>query len=310
VATLSNGTQALSLALKAAAGTGGLCAMPAWTFAATAHAAVQAGLTPWFLDVDPETWMLDVDQVRAALAAAPGPVAAVVPVAAFGRVPDLEAWAAFRRDTGVPVVLDAAAAFDSLCDAAIPAAVSLHATKVLGVGEGGFLASDDPALIDKVRQLSAFGFRGSREAQVMATNAKLSEYAAAVGHASLDGWPSARLRLLLAAQKLRSALAFVPEVVFQPGWGLDWVSSVCVVALPEGAAGQVAARLAAYGVDTRRWWGEGCQAMPAFQDLPRQPLTVTARLAGSTLGLPFAINLEADEIGRIAEALTGAVAAL
>lgn len=307
VATTANGTAAVALALQAVADGEGYCAMPAWTFAATAHAAVRAGLVPWFLDVDPETWMLDPDAVKAELARAPGRIAAIATVAAFGRMPDLQAWAALREETGVPVVLDAAAAFDTLTEAPVPAAVSLHATKVMGVGEGGYLATQDPGLVDRIRQLSSFGFRGSRVAQVCATNAKMSEYAAAVGHAALDAWPAMRLRYLLAAQRLRMALMDTPEVAFQPGWGLDWVSSVCVVGLPEGSAAAVAAHLAGCGIDTRRWWGDGCQAMPAFAALPCQPLPNTLRLVGSTLGLPFAADLEADEIDRIAEAVKDAL---
>ena len=311
VVSTANGTLALTLALKAAAnGREGLCAIPAWTFAATPHAALAAGLTPWFVDVDPETWMLEAEGLSRVLAGAPGPVVAAVPVAAYGRLPDLDAWKTLRDETGLTVVLDAAAAFDSLTDAAIPAAVSLHATKVLGVGEGGFVAAEDAELLRRVRELSSFGFRGSREAQMPAGNAKLSEYAAAVGHAGLDGWPAARMRYMLAAQRLRIALIDHPRVRFQPGWGSEWISSTCVVGLPDGAAARTAARLKAEGVDTRQWWGDGCHLTPAFAGLPRADLGNTERLAASTLGLPFAIDLEPREIGRIAGALIGALGGL
>lgn len=308
--TTSNGTSALALTLEAVAPGGGLCIMPSWTFAATPHAAMRAGLTPWFIDVKPDTWMLDPAAVSAALSQAPGPVGAVTPVAPFGRMPDLEAWATFSRQTGVPVVVDAAAAFDGLKSAPVPCAVSLHATKALGVGEGGYVAAEDPALVDRIRQLSAFGFRGKRIAERCATNAKMSEYAAAVGHAGLDAWTATRVRYLTAAQRLRMALIDTPRVAFQPGWGLEWISSVCVVRLPEGSSAAVAERLQQEGVDSRRWWSEGCHAMPAFADCPRQPLHQTEKLAASTLGIPFSVDLTADETHRIASALADAVAAL
>ena len=303
VATAANGTVALTLALQAmGARPGGFCAMPSWTFVASAHAVVQAGLVPWFVDVDPATWMLDPARLQAELADAPGQVAAALPVAAFGHVPDLSAWVRFRERTGIPVLLDAAAAFDALDAAPVPAMVSLHATKALGVGEGGFIVADDEALIAMIRELSTFGFRGSRESRRIATNAKLSEYAAAVGLAGLDGWPATRLRYGLAAQRLRIALTGQPDVVFQDGWGMDWVSSVCVVRLPDGTADAVAARLAAAGIETRRWWGAGCHLSPAFAAAPHGDLTATAALSGSTLGLPFAADLGLDEIDRVAEA--------
>ena len=131
-------TVALTLALKAAgAQPGTLCAMPAWTFVASPHAAIEAGLTPWFLDVDPETWMLEPEQVLAAVLDAPGEVGAIMPVAAFGRMPDLQAWRWVSEVLGLPVVVDGAAAFDALKSAPVPVTVSLHATKTVAAGDGG-----------------------------------------------------------------------------------------------------------------------------------------------------------------------------
>ncbi len=103
IVTVANGTLALTLALQAmGAKPGGLCAMPAWTFVASAHAVAQAGLTPWFVDVDPATWMLDPHRLEAELGKAPGRVSAALPVAAFGHLPDLDAWARFLGKDGHP----------------------------------------------------------------------------------------------------------------------------------------------------------------------------------------------------------------
>ncbi len=310
VCTVANATQALILALKAmGAPQGSLCAMPSWTFVATAHAAIQAGLTPWFLDVDPEDWMLRPDAVEAALADAPGPVGAVIPVAAFGAPPDIDGWAAFSERNGIPVLIDAAAAFDTARDARVPLCVSLHATKALGVGEGGFFACQDAALMERFRGLSSFGFLGSRESVFPASNAKLSEYAGAVGLAALDAWPSTRLRWLRAAQHMRIALIDLPQARLQPGWGVTWISSTCVVELPENAAEAAERALAADGVQTRRWWGMGCHESPAFVGAPQTGLPVTERLARSCLGLPFAVDLTDQDVRRVATALRAALGA-
>jgi dTDP-4-amino-4,6-dideoxygalactose transaminase len=311
VVTVANGTQALTLALTAMdLPAGGHVAMPAWTFVATAHAVLQAGLTPWFVDVDEDTWCLDPATVAHRLARAPQPVVAAIPVSPFGRPLDLAAWRAFRETTGIPVLVDAAAGFDTASDARLPLVVSLHATKVAGAGEGGVLATEDHTLADRVRALSTFGFRGTRDSMVPATNAKLSEYTAAVGLASLDGWPAERLRFMRAAQMLRIGLTGLPQVEFQPGWGLEWITSVCSVTLPEGSADAVEKGLSARGVDTRRWWGLGCHASPAFADLPREDLAATDRLGRRVLGLPFSIDLSSAEISRIAAALRQALAEL
>ena len=308
VCTTVNATQALALALKAMdLPAGGLVALPAWTFVATAHAVIQAGLVPWFLDVDPDRWMMEPQAVAEALGRAPGRVVAAIPVCPFGDMPDLGAWRSFRQATGVAVLLDAAAAFDTLTSADLPACVSLHATKVLGVGEGGFLATTDPVLFERFHRLSCFGFKGSRESLFPSSNAKLSEYAAAVGLAAIDEWASERLRYLRTSQHLRISLLSRPEVRFQPGWGLDWITSVCVVGLPEGSAGGVERALEAQGVETRRWWGDGCHRSPAFLDCPRVALPVTDALAAATIGLPFAVDLPPEHIQRLARALTTAL---
>ncbi|HEX4095894.1 MAG TPA: aminotransferase class I/II-fold pyridoxal phosphate-dependent enzyme, partial [Caulobacteraceae bacterium] len=304
VCTASNCTQALALALQAMdLPKGALVAAPAWTFVATAHAIIQAGLVPWFLDVDPDSWMLEPETVAAALARAPGPVAAVIPVCPFGAMPDLAAWRDFRDATGVKVLIDAAAAFDTLEAADPPACVSLHATKVLGVGEGAYLATTDPVLHERFRRLVCFGFLGSRESPFPAANAKLSEYAGAVGHAALDEWPLERLRYLRISQLMRIALAPHGQLRPQPGWGSDWVTSVCMVRTPDGAADRVESVLESFGVETRRWWGDGCHKSPAFADCPREGLPVTDLLAASTIGLPFAVDLPLDHIQRLAAGL-------
>lgn len=308
--TVANGTQALTLALMASrAPQGTLCAVPSWTFVATLHAVATAGMIPWMVDVDPDTWMIDPQALKRQLADAPGPVGAVIPVSAYGTVPDLAAWARFREETGLPVIADCAAAFDACRTAEVPVMVSLHATKALGVGEGGFIASTDAALIQRIRETTSYGFRGSRESQFPATNAKLSEYAAAVGMASLDAWPTTRLRYAAVARLLRMALTDAPQVRFQPGWGLDWVSSTCIVRLPDGSADRVEAHLKGAGIDTRRWWGHGCHASPAFADLPRQDLPHTAALAGAVLGLPYYADMSLGEVDRLACAVLAAVRA-
>jgi len=305
IVTCVNGTQGLSLCLQALQlPPGSLCAVPSYTFVATAHAVVAAGLTPYFLDVDPDAWTLQPQTVRRALASAPALISAAIVVAPFGLMPDLTPWLELREETGVQVVIDAAAAFDTVHAAPLPTVVSLHATKALGIGEGGFVATDDQDLAQRVRQLTTFGFRGSRESHIPATNAKLSEYAAAMGLAAMDAWPHNRLRWLRAAQGLRAATHHLPQVIFQSGWGLTWATSVCSVRLPDGMATAVERGLNAQGVETRRWWGLGCHTNPAFANCPRGDLTQTDRLGGAVIGLPFSIDLDHEQINRVAAALT------
>jgi dTDP-4-amino-4,6-dideoxygalactose transaminase len=310
VATVANATLGLAIALAVQQpAPGSLCAMPAWTFAASAHAAVMAGLVPYFVDVDPETWALEPNKLLGELALAPAPVSAVMPVMPFGSPLDAAAWEAFRSQTGLAVVIDAAAAFDSLVPGAVPSVVSLHATKVLGTGEGGFVVSTDPHIRRAVRMRSNFGFDGSRKAQASAFNAKLSEYQAAVGHAALDEWGQTRAEWRDAANAYRNALGRSNQVFLQQGFGESWVSSTCVLSFAQPAADRIEQSLTDCNVETRRWWGTGAHDHPATASFPRTALPVTDVLSRSTLAVPFYRDIAEPEIGRVAEVVLAAAGA-
>jgi dTDP-4-amino-4,6-dideoxygalactose transaminase len=199
------------------------------------------------------------------------------------------------------VVIDAAAGFDSLIPSALPSVVSLHATKVLGAGEGGFVISTDDAIRRSVRMRANFGFHGSRQAQAPAFNAKLSEYHAAVGHAALDEWDQTRAEWIDAARAYRNALGRSDQVCLQRDFGESWVSSTCLLSFVQPAADRIEQFLTDCAVETRRWWGTGAHDHPATASFPRTALPTTDALARSTLSVPFYRDISAAEIGRVVE---------
>ena len=135
--TVSNATVGLVVALQAAsAKPGSHCLLPSWTFSASVHAVIAAGLVPLFVDVD-EQGAMTPEIARQALTGVQA-VGAAMPVAVYGQPMDPAPWERFQAETGVPVVIDAAPGFDSARPGALLSVVSLHATKILGVGEGGF----------------------------------------------------------------------------------------------------------------------------------------------------------------------------
>lgn len=314
VVTTSSGTAALTALLRARVNSRpGLCLLPSWTFAATPAAALAAGLTPHFIEVDPETWALDPKHVaERARVLCP---AAIVVVAPFGARIDYAAWAHVERDTGVPVVVDAAAGFDALTtdirDTAgeqasagcPPTIVSLHATKPMGCGEGGLVIADDQDLAVAVRRMVNFGFHGDRVTREPGFNGKLSEYHAAVGLACLDGWTDQRDQWVTAKRTLRAAVQDTcPQIDFGPDAAQDFATSTFNVILP-GEVTVNQQRLAQEGINTLRWWGRGCADQPAYQRYPTDPLPQTRALASTVVGLPFYCDQTPDEAWRIAKAL-------
>ncbi len=214
---------------------------------------------------------------------------------------DLGAWDELAESTGVPVVIDAAAAIDTLRPVRSISVVSLHATKLMPAGEGGLAVSTDQALINRLRSLSAFGFQGARVSLAAGLNGKLSEYHAAVGLAAMDEWEDTRETLMRLARRYRYGLMEIPGARLQPEFGTSWLSSTCVLAFDRNAA-LVEAALSARGIASRRWWEYGCHRHLATEMHPRGQLTHTEYLAGTTLGIPFHCDLtegDVDEICRI-----------
>jgi len=302
VATVANATVGLALALLAYdVPPGSFCMVPAWTFAATGHAIQLAGLVPWIVDVDAASWALDPAAAREFLRNAPGPVSAVIPVSPFGQPIDFASWNSFRDETGLAVVIDAAAMFDTIRAESVPAVVSLHATKVLGVGEGGFVVGIDARFIQELQKRANFGFWGSRQATVRSLNGKMSEYAAAVGLAALDTWDATRADFARVAAGYAKAFAGEAKAMIQEGFGGRWVSSTVIVGVEDAGAEAVGRELAAHRIGTRRWWGGGLHRHAAFQNFPKGDTNHTDELAESVIGLPCWRDLPNDKIEEISD---------
>ncbi len=315
VLTVANGTIGLTLALRAVAPLpGDLCMLPAFTFTASASAVVAAGLVPWFVDVDPATWALEPDHAKDFLKQAPGRVAAVMPVSVFGRPVKTQDWDRFTAATGIPAVIDGAASFDAAELGQSPVMISLHATKVLGVGEGGLILSREPGMLSRIRSLSSFGFSltpdetaDRRCALLPGTNGKLSEYAAAVGLAGLDSWDDTRRRFLALRDEYLREMADLPGFKPQPGGREPWASVTINFETRQVSAKHLIASLAKDGIQARRWWGDGCYKEPAFAICPRTALPVSEEVIDSVIGLPFYIDMTHDEILRVKTAIAGAL---
>lgn len=185
--TLASGHDALEIGLVLLGiASGKRVLMPAVTFTSTPLAALRTGAEIVFCDVDANSWTLTPKIARAV--AAHIKIDAVLPVAVYGIPLPTHEWDAFTAETRIPVLMDAAAAIGTQV---IPhrglVAHSLHATKPLGIGEGGLLVGRDSELISYARRYSNFGMV-NRICHAAGCNSKMSEYHAAVGLAQLDRW--------------------------------------------------------------------------------------------------------------------------
>ena len=301
LAVVANGTVALSAALLAVGAPAGTrCLLPSWTFVGSAAAVWAANLTPYFVDVSPQTWMLDPLELerRTDLDG----VGAVMVVSAFGAPVDTAAWDAFTERTGIPVIIDCAASFDTVTSVASarpgksPIMISLHATKVIGTGEGGLVLSTDERVMNRFHRICNFGVWDSPEGQILGYNGKLSEYHAAVGLAALDGWERRRESLAALTRRYATALA-QRSVTTLPHYANGWVSCYCNVAVDD-AAGTIL-RLEKAGIATRRWWQSGVHRQRAYRPFGRDDLPVTDDLGSHVFGLPFFHDMTDAQFERV-----------
>ena len=299
VACVANATLGLVLCLLAIVPRrSGRCILPSWTFEATATAVRAAGLEPWFHDVTEPTWALSAGDLLTSHRGTTD-LAAAVAVCPFGAAIDLATWDEFSAKTGIPVVIDAAAGFDSLVPGRTPSVLSLHATKLLSTGEGGAVISTDAELVERIRQLANFGFQPSRRILLSGINAKMSEYAAAVGLAALDGWPARRRSVAERARLYHELIDGRNGVTLAPGFDGVALQPTCNVRLATPQASALIDWFAEHGISARKWWGNGCHRQQAFADCPRTALPVTEVLAESVVGLPFFPDIERQQIGRV-----------
>jgi dTDP-4-amino-4,6-dideoxygalactose transaminase len=313
VTMLANGTLGLTVALQALEiPRGSFCLMPSWTFTATPAAALAAGLNPVFMDVELASQSITPGRVKSAMKSFGKPIGAVMPVSPFGAPIDVAAWDRFTEETGIPVVIDAAAAFDSFLNGQMkigrtPVMISLHATKIGGIGEGGLLLTNSQDTAAHIRNIINFGFEKDRLSHRVAINAKPSEYNAAVGMAVLDNWQTIRSEWARVQQHYIAAFA---ASGLQCWMHRDWITSTCNVLIPNHAVATAQA-LKTQGIDTRRWWETGCHVHPAYRTFPvAEELTNTQYLGQSMLGLPGAMDMREDTLNRVVGAVLKSLAVL
>jgi dTDP-4-amino-4,6-dideoxygalactose transaminase len=231
----------------------------------------------------------------------------VLPVATFACPFEGQVWDRFSDETGVPVIIDAAAGFgNQTVGSKTPVCFSLHATKPFGVGEGGFMASGDGDLVAQVRRLSNFGFEKGQVVRA-GTNAKLSEYAAAIGLTQLDRWAGLQVQRRTRWQHYASELKKLPGVFLQAGFGATGIPSNVVVR--HERAEKMRLQCAASGIETRPWYCPPLHQQAAFREmsvltcLEQQKLSQSEQLGQFTIGLPWHDDLTDGDITRISTQL-------
>lgn len=159
-----------------------------FTFASTTHAIVRNGCTPVFCDIDPVTYTIDASKIEALIT---DKTVAILPVHVYGNICDVEKIEELAKKYNLKVIYDAAHAFgvtykgENVANLGDASMFSFHATKVFNSIEGGAITYSDDNLTQILKDLKNFGIHGPEEVAFVGGNAKMNEFAAAMGICNL-----------------------------------------------------------------------------------------------------------------------------
>jgi dTDP-4-amino-4,6-dideoxygalactose transaminase len=272
------------------------------------------GATPLLLDIDPDTYTMDPDELIAVLEDPPPglpPIRAAIVVHLYGQAADLPPMLAACRAHGVALIEDCAQAHGARLNGAmlgtlgIASAFSLYPTKNLGaLGDGGVLATDDEALADRIAAIRQYGWVERYISSMVGVNSRLDEVQAAILRA--------RLPRLDAGNARRRAIADAYDIALEDGplappvrrEGAEHVFHQYVLRSRDRAS--VQAKLKAMGVGTGIHYPVPVHLQAAYQGrvaLGPAGCAETARAAQEVLSLPMYPELAAEQIGQVCEAL-------
>ena len=213
----NSGTDALILALRALdIGPGDQVITCAFSFFATAEAISSVGAEPVFVDADPDTYLIDLDQIEAAITPA---TKALIPVHLFGRPVDMTRVMAIASAHDLRVIEDCAQATGATWqDQAVGSfgdvgCFSFFPTKNLGAaGDAGAVTTDDDGLAKTMRELAVHGMPQRYLHTALGYNSRLDALQAAVLNVKLpqlSDWIDKRRAI---AERYRELLADLPGI--------------------------------------------------------------------------------------------------
>jgi dTDP-4-amino-4,6-dideoxygalactose transaminase len=196
----ASGSDAILLALMAAdIGPGDEVITTPYSFFATVSSITRLGATPVFVDIDPQTYNLDAAKLEGKITSR---TRAIEPVHLYGQCADMTAINEIAAKHSVPVIEDAAQAIGAELDGVRAGALgaigcfSFYPSKNLGgMGDGGFLTTNDDALAGKLRALRVHGAEEKYFHKYVGLNSRLDGFQGAVLRIKLphlDGWTERR----------------------------------------------------------------------------------------------------------------------
>lgn len=304
---VASGTDSLLLAMRALGiGPGDEVIVPAFTFFATAEVVSMVGAKPVLVDVEPETYCLDIAKLQEAVTPR---TKAIIPVHLFGHPSDMGPIMDFARQHKLKVVEDNAQAIGAKYKGQRTGGIgdigclSFYPTKNLGAyGDGGMLVTNDDAVARAVRMLRTHGWEKKYYSEMVGYNSRLDEIQAAILRVKLphlDAWNEERRRVAASYDELLT----IPHVGLphEKPFGYH-VYHLYVIEVNKREA--IAQELSKAGVATAVYYPYALHMMPVYKDLgyKKGDFPVSEAASERCLALPLFPEMTGDQVAAVAKA--------
>ena len=306
---VAEGTTALHLALMTCGvGPGDEVITVAHTFMATVEAIMLVGAKPVFVDIDPQTYTMDVQQVEEHMTAR---TRAIIPVHLYGQPADMDPLMEVAERYGLWVIQDACQAHGALYQGrpigrlGHMATYSFYYSKNLGAyGEAGMVTTNDDELAQRLRLLRDHGSRERYQHEVVGMNGRLDEIQAAILRVKLPHLAAWNAQRRANAARYTRLLADLDTVV--PPNIADYATHVFhLYVLRVQQRDELMAYLKDRGIGVGIHYPVPCHLQPAVHSLGYHvgDLPVTEDVAASILSLPMYPELTTDQATYIIDAI-------
>ena len=315
--TCANGTDALEMALAALeVGSGDAVFVPSFTFASTAEVVPGTGAVPYFVDVSPTTFNIDIASLERTMASAKRDglrPAAVIPVDLFGLPADYDAISDLASTQGMSVIADAAQSFGASYKERSSGTLgdlttsSFFPAKPLGCyGDGGVIFTDSDDWADLIRSFRVHGKGTEKYDNVrLGRNSRLDTVQAAILLEKLAHFPDeidARQRVADIYSDALGESVHVPQV---PNECRSVWAQYTLRMQSRDQRDRVRDRLKYNGIPTEVYYPKPLHQQGAFHGNPGDPegLAVSEQLSETVLALPMHPYLSREDQQRVIDAL-------
>ncbi|MBT5028705.1 MAG: DegT/DnrJ/EryC1/StrS family aminotransferase [Nitrospinaceae bacterium] len=310
--TTTSGTTAIHLALKSlGVGPGDEVLVPAFTMVGSVYPIVQCGASPVFVDSEPDTGNMDIQDLESKITAS---TKVILIVHIYGHPADMDPICDLARSRNLKILEDAAEAHGALYKGRKAGSLgdvgcfSFYANKIITTGEGGMIVSNDKDLIKKARQLKDLAHGKIRFTHELpeAFNYRMTNIQAAIGLGQLERIEETVKKKIANAEQYSNLLKGVSCLklpVCRP-WARNvyWMYGVQLLDNDRFARDELMTALKNEGVDTRSFFYP-LNTQKAFQGYGKQDCPKAEILGKQGFYLPSGQTLKPNQIQRVAEIL-------